>query len=83
MVKPDFAAIYKILAANAEIKVAEVRRMKCIDAAYQAGARFEAAPADRLEFATSGGPEVVVQRKGGVLCGVDQKAFEKARVTTV
>jgi hypothetical protein len=31
----------------------------------QAGARFEAAPADRLEFATPGGPEVVVQRKGG------------------
>ena len=78
--KPDFAAIYKILAANEETKVAKVRRMKCIDAAYQAGARFEAAPADQLEFGTPGGPEVVVQRKGGgALYGVDQKAFEKIK----
>ena len=73
------AAIYEILAANQEIKVAEVRRMKCIDAAYQAGARFDAAPADQLEFVTPGGPEVVVQRKGGNLHSVDQKAFEKIK----
>ena len=48
-----------------QVKVAKVRRMKCIDAAYQAGARFEAAPADQLEFGKPGGPDVVVQRKGG------------------
>jgi len=64
---PDFAALYKGLEGNPNIDVAQVRKTRCLDAAYKAGARVKAPRADELEFVTTGHPEVVIRRKGGSL----------------
>jgi len=65
--KPDFAALYQALAANPHIDVAHVRKTKCLDAAYKAGARVKGPGTDQLEFVTTGHPEVVIRRAAGPL----------------
>ena len=58
-----------------------MRKAQCLEAVYKAGVRVTAPPAGDLEFATTGGPEVVVTRKGGALFGLDEKTF-RARSRT-
>ena len=73
--QPDFAALYKAIEENETLKVDDVRKAQCLEAAYKAGVRVAAPQAGELDFATTGGPEVVVRRKTGSLFGLDEKTF--------
>lgn len=65
------------MGANPDIKLAELKKTKCLDAAYAAGVRVTAPAVDELEFITTGNPEVVVKRKSGPLFApASPKAFE-------
>lgn len=78
--KPDFTLIYKALAAEPHADLAELRKRKCLEAAHKAGVRISAVPASQLDIVVTGGPEVVVQAKGGgPLYPPDQAAFEKIK----
>lgn len=78
--KPDFAAAYKTLSGVKGIDVAEVRKNKCLEAAYTAGVRITSTAPDQLEFQTTGNPEVVVKsRKGELYPVADVKSFEKIK----
>ena len=78
---PGFASLYKSLEDRGieRERIAQVRKAKCLDAAYAAGVRMGAPPAGELEFTTTGNPEVVVRRKGGELYTLDRKAFERIK----
>src|SRR5258705_6119108 len=56
--KPDFSAIYKTLAATPNVKIDEIRKRKCVEAAHKAGVKVAAVPSSQREFVTTGGPEV-------------------------
>jgi hypothetical protein len=73
--QPEFAALYKAIDENEALKVDDVRKARCLEAAYKAGVRVTAPQAGELEFATTGGPEVVVTRKTGALFGLEEKTF--------
>ena len=73
--QPDFAALYKAIEENESLKVDDVRKARCLEAAYQAGVRVTAPQVGELEFTTTGGPEVVVRRKSGTLFGLDEKTL--------
>jgi hypothetical protein len=73
--QPDFSAFYKAIEDNESLKVDDVRKAHCLETVYQAGVRVTAPEAGELEFATTGGPEVVVTRKKGTLFGLDEKTF--------
>jgi len=65
--KPGFADIYRSLEGKEGIRVAEIKKAKCLDKAYAAGIRVAAPTFEQLDFVVTGGPEVLVQRKGGAL----------------
>ncbi|MBA3543895.1 MAG: hypothetical protein H0T83_05585 [Chthoniobacterales bacterium] len=73
--QPDFAALYKALEENESLKADDVRKAQCLEAVYKAGVRLSAPQAGELDFATTGGPEVVVTKKEGSLFGLDEKTF--------
>ncbi len=73
--QPDFAALYKALEENESLKVDDVRRAQCLEAVYKAGVRVIAPQTGELDFATTGGAEVVVTKKDGTLFGLDEKTF--------
>lgn len=73
--KPDFSALYRALEDNESLKVEDVRRAQCLEAVYKAGVRVTAPQAGELNFALTGGPEVVVTKKEGALFGLDEKTF--------
>ncbi|MCW5889134.1 MAG: hypothetical protein KIT14_01140 [bacterium] len=75
--KPDFAKMYALIASNERLDVDEVKEARCLDAAYAAGVRLRAAPEAQLEFSTTGGPEVVVRRRDGLLFETERAAFER------
>jgi hypothetical protein len=77
--QPDFAALYKAIDENEALKVDDVRKARCLEAAYKAGVRVTAPQAGEMEFATTGGPEVVVTRKAGALFGLDEKTFASVK----
>jgi hypothetical protein len=78
--KPNFAAAYEILGKIPEIHLDEIKKAKCLDKGYAAGIRAEAQPVDRLDFVTTGNPEVVVRAKDGELYHPrDMKAFERIK----
>jgi hypothetical protein len=78
--KPNFAAAYKALESAKGVNIAEVRKAKCLDAAYAAGVRISAAAPDQLEFQTTGNPEVVVKsRKGELYPVADKKTFDRIK----
>ena len=60
---------------NESLKVDDVRKAQCLEAVYKAGVRVTPPPAGELNFATTGGPEVVVTKKTGSLFGLDEKTF--------
>jgi hypothetical protein len=65
--KPNFAAAYQMLKDNPNINLVELKKKKCLDKGYAAGIRVGAQPPDRLDFLTTGNPEIVVQSKTGSL----------------
>lgn len=75
--EPDFAKMYALIASNERLDVDEVKKARCLDAAYEAGVRLRAAPESQLEFSTTGGPEVVVRRRDGQLYETERAAFER------
>lgn len=77
--KPPFAGVYTLLQAREGIRVADVRKFKCLDKAYAAGVRVLAPTAKDIEFVTVGQPEVMLQRAGGHLFAPDPKPFERIR----
>lgn len=78
--KPAFAPLYASLATHPEVRVDEVRRMKCVDQAYAAGVRVVPVAADKIEFDLGGGPEVIVRGRDGALYDFGDKAnFDKIK----
>ena len=78
--KPDFAGVYQLLKGVEGLSVTEMKKAKCLDKAYAAGARISAPAADQIEFIMTGNPEVVVQRKGGELyTQADPMALERIK----
>lgn len=77
--KPNFDAIYKILATKPELQVAEIRKIGCLEKAHAAGVRVPVPGAADLEFATTGNSAVVVARKSGWLYPFDRKSFAKVK----
>lgn len=79
--KPDFAPIYKFLSGREDVKVGELKKHRCLEAAYKAGIRLQAPATEQLDFLTTGNPEVVVARKGGgpMLYDADRSAFDKIK----
>lgn len=61
--KPKFETIYKILAAHPQIKVADVKRIKCLEKVYAAGLRVLAPAPEQLDIGLTGAAEVVLRRK--------------------
>lgn len=78
--KPGFADIYRSLEGKEGLQVAEIKKAKCLDKAYAAGIRVAAPTFEQLDFVVTGGPEVLVQRKGGALYDLGgPKAFERIK----
>lgn len=73
--KPDFSGLYKALEENESLKVEDVRKAQCLEAVYKAGVRVTAPAAGELDFAMTGGPVVLVTKKGGPLFGLDENTF--------
>jgi hypothetical protein len=65
--KPDFAGVYRTLGSREGIQVDEIKKVKCLDAAYAAGIRITPPKPDQLVFTTTGNPEVMVEGKNGAL----------------
>jgi hypothetical protein len=75
--KPGFEPVYAQLAKSPEVQVAEIRKLKCLDAAYAAGSRVS--PATEMAF-DLGGPEVIVRGRDGPLFDFgDKSAFDKIK----
>ncbi len=83
--KPRFEGLYKILKGHPQVKVSDVKRIKCLDKAYAAGLRIALPPPEQLDIVLSGGPEVVVRRKNGdqLFQPNDPGIFEKLKVEEV
>jgi hypothetical protein len=77
--KPDFSGVYKALVALPNVKLDEIRKRKCIEAAHKAGVKIAAAPAGEVEIVTTGGPEVVVRGKRGPLYHPEGNGFDKIK----
>ncbi|MEO8439292.1 MAG: hypothetical protein ABI540_03620 [Spartobacteria bacterium] len=73
--KPDFAALYNAIDENESLKVDDLRKAQCLEAAYKAGVRVNPPQVGDMEFVTTGGPEVVLRRKSGTLFGLDEKTL--------
>ncbi|MBL8474189.1 MAG: hypothetical protein KF778_15780 [Rhodocyclaceae bacterium] len=82
--KPDFSAVYSQLAGVENLRVDEVKKLKCLDKAYAAGVRIKVAAADQVDIVVTGNPEVVVQAKTGQLFGpTDPRSFERIKDSKV
>jgi hypothetical protein len=78
--KPGFGPIYELLGKKSDLDLKEMKKAKCLDKAYTAGVRIKAPARDQLDLATTGNPEVLVSRKGGVpLYQLDEATFEHIR----
>jgi hypothetical protein len=78
--KPDFSNMYSSLAKMKGVQVIEIKKAKCLDAAYSAGVRVKAPTVEQLDFAITGNPEILVQGKAGFLYDVGSPAtFEKIK----
>lgn len=76
--RPDFAGVYAILESAEGLDLAAVKEAKCLDTIYEAGARLQSASASEIEFVVTGGPEVVIRAKSGLLyLPEDISVFEK------
>jgi hypothetical protein len=76
--KPGFEGVYSALESHPEMQLAEIRKMKCMDAAWAAGIRVAPVPAEQLVFDAGGGPEVMIRGSKGALYDFGDRArFEK------
>ncbi len=77
---PDFAGVYRALEGKQGLQLDEIRKAKCLDAAYAAGVRISPVAFEQLDFVVTGGPEVLVRGKKGALYDFGAKsAFEKIK----
>lgn len=77
---PPFAQLYTALTGKDHVDIAQIRKLKCLDAAHAAGVRIVAPPAEQLDFVTTGHPEVVIRGKRGNLFGPgDEKPFDRIK----
>jgi uncharacterized protein (DUF305 family) len=77
---PDFSQLYGLMEApgGVTIDVAEVKRLKCIDAVHAAGLRIVAPPPERFDVALTGSAAVVLSATDGPLYRpADMAALEK------
>lgn len=72
--KPKFEGVYPLLAGHPEMRVAEIRKARCLEKAYAAGVRVP--PVGAVDFLTTGGPEVVLRGTSGPLYALSPKAFQ-------
>jgi hypothetical protein len=77
--EPDFAPIYKALAALPHVDLAEIRKRQCIEAAHKAGVHVTAVPGGELEYVVTGGPAIVVRGKRGALYPPDEAGFARIK----
>ena len=77
--KPDFALLYKALAAVPNVDLAATRKRQCIEAAHKAGARISVAAPGEIDVVVTGGPEVVVRSKRDALYRPDESSFQKIK----
>lgn len=81
--KPDFAAAYKVLGnaknTGAQLDMEGIRHSKILSKAYAAGLRIKAPSADKLDFAVTGNPEVVIRAKEGPLFNGDPNIFKRIK----
>jgi hypothetical protein len=78
--RPDFALAYRLLDGKEGLHTAEIKQLQCLEKAYAAGVRVPVTAAAQLVFATTGNPEVVVERKGGDLFGpADKTAYARIK----
>lgn len=78
--KPDFAALYTLLRQQPMLDIAAMRKAGCLEKAYAAGVRIAAAPAAKIQFATTGGSAVVLETAGGKLYApTDPSRFQKIK----
>lgn len=76
--RPDFANVYRLLEGREGIDVVALKEAKCLDKAYEAGARIASPPAAEVEFLLTGNPEVVIRAKNGNLFfPADMSAFQR------
>lgn len=73
--QPNFVGVYKAIEDNESLKADDVRKAHCLEEAYKAGVRVPVPAAAALDFAITGGPEVIVSRKGASLFGLDEKSL--------
>ena len=72
--KPGFEGVYSALESHPEMQLAEIRKMKCMDAAWAAGIRVAPVPADQVAFDVGSGPEVIVRGSKGALYDFGDRA---------
>lgn len=81
--KPDFAAAYQFLKTAStpgmQLDLAGIKKAKILDKAYAAGLRMASPPADKLDFALTGNPEVIVRSATGNLFPLDPKALGRIK----
>jgi len=79
--KPNCAEVYKWVEGKEGLELAEVKKLKSLEKAYAAGVRIAAPAPEQIEFVTTGGPEVVVQRKDeeNLYRPTDPQAFERIK----
>lgn len=78
--KPEFAMAYRLLEGNRNIDLAGIKKARCLNRGYAAGVRVGACPQDKLDFVTTGNPEVVVRCKSGDLFfPLDPKALDRIK----
>lgn len=76
---PDFTPLYKALVDKPGVDLTRVRKLGCVEKAYQAGVRIVPPPENELDYVLTGGPAVVVRRKSGALFRPDPGALERIK----
>jgi hypothetical protein len=75
--KPGFEPLYARLGKSPDVELAEIRKLKCLDAAHAAGVRVS--PATETEFDLAS-PEVIVRGRSGPLFDFgDKSAFDRIK----
>lgn len=65
--QPNFAQAYALLQSDPRVDIAEMRELRCVEKAYQAGMRVKGPAAGQLVVTLSGKAEVLLQAKGAPL----------------
>jgi hypothetical protein len=76
--QPDFAEFYRLLEGRQDLDLAAARNARCLETAWAVGARIAAPAEDAIELLATGGPEVVIRAREGMLFfPADMSAFER------